>query len=319
MCKPKPYPRCASHAKSALAQAMQSGDAESIKQATDDYFRTASGIKQLKERGDLDLARRYQKERKELIAQARNVTENTPASSQITAEVSNAPSDPEMIRMMEKVADQKALEDMDTTSDQLHDILRRSRNDSPDARTYVLSEVASHPNTSTRLLDILYSNDRESFSVTERLSSNPNLSPQYLDELARHADDRIRQNVAHNPSSPTLAVAVLSLDKYAGVAEVAIRHPNATPSLLAFAMELRPGLRRGVASNPNASAENLIQVLESDLASLNRTRTSTRWYERLDDTQMASEHLALREWIGNLPQVAESATFKEWLANNPVD
>lgn len=74
MCQAKPAPRCSGHAKTALEKATRSGNPEAIRVATEDYLHSPAGIEKLKEKGQLDVARKYELERAELLAQSKAVT-----------------------------------------------------------------------------------------------------------------------------------------------------------------------------------------------------------------------------------------------------
>lgn len=72
MCYAYPGPRCTKHAKNALIAAISSGDTDKAKKATNDFYLTPGGIKELRHSGKNDLADAMQKKRKKMIQESKN-------------------------------------------------------------------------------------------------------------------------------------------------------------------------------------------------------------------------------------------------------
>lgn len=67
MCRKKPYPRCAYHARLKWEKAEKSQDPQAIRKARDDYFLTPTGIKELKNKSMFKEAERFEARRNALI------------------------------------------------------------------------------------------------------------------------------------------------------------------------------------------------------------------------------------------------------------
>lgn len=59
MCRERPYPRCANHARKDLEKAKRTGDRKLIARAEEDFYLTLTGRKELREQGRHDEALNY--------------------------------------------------------------------------------------------------------------------------------------------------------------------------------------------------------------------------------------------------------------------
>lgn len=75
MCRPKPYPRCSSYAKEALARAIESKDSVRIKKAQRAYNMTPAGIQAFVDAGNLKEAEKYRRIRHSYIEIAKREQE----------------------------------------------------------------------------------------------------------------------------------------------------------------------------------------------------------------------------------------------------
>lgn len=71
MCRKNPYPRCSSHARKQLENALKTQDADQIKRARLAYYTSPAGIKELRDAGKTETADRFAARRKTLIAKAK--------------------------------------------------------------------------------------------------------------------------------------------------------------------------------------------------------------------------------------------------------
>lgn len=89
MCRKKPYPRCAYHARLKVAKAELSGDPQAIRKAKSDYFLTPTGIKDLKNKRLFKEAERFQARRNTII---RRIKEGLAEQEKTTAPVATTKS-----------------------------------------------------------------------------------------------------------------------------------------------------------------------------------------------------------------------------------
>ena len=191
MCYPKPGPRCSSHARAALDDALKSQDFDSIARAREDYYLTPKGIRELSADGqDFEVIRRTEM-RKEMLQAYKN----------------------------------SAVEDV--TLDQVDEDLLDGKLFPAEQRGQQIRSVMWDEETSPETLASLY--EKDSPLIKQGVAGNPSAPERILRDATKSKDPELRRAVATNGSLPEDALDELSHDKDGSVLNAVLYNPNVSP------------------------------------------------------------------------------------------